>query len=55
MEFIFSKPEECNLHMVREFYVIWAPKARYHFVTVKRVEMPITPAHINDLLSNTRQ
>uniref|UniRef100_M1D8U0 Uncharacterized protein n=1 Tax=Solanum tuberosum TaxID=4113 RepID=M1D8U0_SOLTU len=34
MEFIFAEPEECNLHMVREFYANWAPEARSHYVTV---------------------
>uniref|UniRef100_M1DHJ7 Uncharacterized protein n=1 Tax=Solanum tuberosum TaxID=4113 RepID=M1DHJ7_SOLTU len=31
-EFIFAKPKECNLHIVREFYANWAPEARFHYV-----------------------
>uniref|UniRef100_M1D859 Putative plant transposon protein domain-containing protein n=1 Tax=Solanum tuberosum TaxID=4113 RepID=M1D859_SOLTU len=50
MEFIFAEPKECNLHMVREFYVNLALEARSHFVTVRGVNVPITPAGINDIL-----
>ncbi|KAG5604798.1 hypothetical protein H5410_026290 [Solanum commersonii] len=35
MDFAFAELEECNLHMVQEFYANWAPEARSHFVTVR--------------------
>uniref|UniRef100_M1DH54 Putative plant transposon protein domain-containing protein n=1 Tax=Solanum tuberosum TaxID=4113 RepID=M1DH54_SOLTU len=50
MEFIYAELGECNLHMVREFYANWAPNARSQFVTVRGVNVPITPAGINDIL-----
>ncbi|KAH0781965.1 hypothetical protein KY290_001563 [Solanum tuberosum] len=50
MEFIFAEPEECNLHMVWEFYANWAPEARSHYMTVRGRNVPITPTSINDIL-----
>ncbi|KAG5571568.1 hypothetical protein H5410_061334 [Solanum commersonii] len=48
MEFIFAESEECNLHMVREFYANWAPEARSHYVMVRGRNVPITG--INNIL-----
>ncbi|KAH0725944.1 hypothetical protein KY284_001809 [Solanum tuberosum] len=50
MEFIFADPDECNLHMVWEFYANWAPEVRSHYVTVRGKNVPITPTGINDIL-----
>ncbi|KAG5570504.1 hypothetical protein H5410_060270 [Solanum commersonii] len=50
IKFIFAEPEKCNLHMVREFYANWAPKARSHYVTVIGRNVSITPTCINDIL-----
>ncbi|KAH0678643.1 hypothetical protein KY284_019728 [Solanum tuberosum] len=50
MKFIFADPEECYLHMVREFYANWAPEARSHFVTVCGRNVPITPIGTTDIL-----
>ncbi|KAG5591699.1 hypothetical protein H5410_042213 [Solanum commersonii] len=47
MEFIFTEPVECNLHMVREFYTNWVPEARSHYVTVRGRNVPITPTEMN--------
>ncbi|KAK4718110.1 hypothetical protein R3W88_016448 [Solanum pinnatisectum] len=46
----FAEPKECNLHMVCEFYTNWAPDARSHFVTMRRVNVPITLVGTNDIL-----
>ncbi|KAG5581028.1 hypothetical protein H5410_051655 [Solanum commersonii] len=51
MEFIFTKPEECNLHMIRKFYANWAPDVRSHFVTMRGVNMTITLMGINDIVA----
>lgn len=50
MKFIFAERGECNLHMVREFYASWAPDTRSHFVTVRGVNVTITPAVLNDIV-----
>uniref|UniRef100_M1DJT1 Putative plant transposon protein domain-containing protein n=1 Tax=Solanum tuberosum TaxID=4113 RepID=M1DJT1_SOLTU len=54
MEFIFAEPEECNLHMVWEFYANWAPEAKSHYVTVRGRNVPITPTCINDILGTSQ-
>jgi len=50
MGFIFQDPSECNISVVREFYANWKPDARSHFVTVRGVEVQLTPSVINQLL-----
>ncbi|KAH0761031.1 hypothetical protein KY290_017104 [Solanum tuberosum] len=50
MGFIFQDPSECNISVVREFYANWKPDARSHFVTVRGVEVQLTPSAINQLL-----
>uniref|UniRef100_M1D8X4 Putative plant transposon protein domain-containing protein n=1 Tax=Solanum tuberosum TaxID=4113 RepID=M1D8X4_SOLTU len=50
MGFIFQDPSECNISVVREFYANWKPDARSHFVTVRGVEVQLTPSTINQLL-----
>lgn len=50
MKFIFAERGECNLHMVREFYASWVPDTRSHFVTVRGVNVTITPAVLNDIV-----
>ncbi|KAG5616546.1 hypothetical protein H5410_016370 [Solanum commersonii] len=50
MEVVFADPDECNLHMVREFYANWAPEARSNYVTVRGKNVPITPTGINEIL-----
>uniref|UniRef100_M1E0V4 Putative plant transposon protein domain-containing protein n=1 Tax=Solanum tuberosum TaxID=4113 RepID=M1E0V4_SOLTU len=50
MGFIFQDPSECNVSVVREFYANWKPDARSHFVTVRGVEVPLTPSAINQIL-----
>uniref|UniRef100_M1DIP7 Putative plant transposon protein domain-containing protein n=1 Tax=Solanum tuberosum TaxID=4113 RepID=M1DIP7_SOLTU len=50
MSFIFQDPSECNVSVVREFYSNWKPDARSHFVTVRGVEVSLTPSAINQIL-----
>ncbi|KAH0715230.1 hypothetical protein KY284_008135 [Solanum tuberosum] len=50
MGFIFQDPSECNVSVVWEFYANWKPDARSHFVTVRGVEVPLTPVALNQLL-----
>ncbi|KAG5620145.1 hypothetical protein H5410_005363 [Solanum commersonii] len=50
MGFIFQDPSECNVSVVREFYANWKPDARYHFVIVRGVEVPLKPSAINQIL-----
>lgn len=52
MYFAFVELNECNLHMVWEFYTNFAPEVRSHFVTVHGRNVPITPTCINDILGN---
>ncbi|KAG5619740.1 hypothetical protein H5410_004958 [Solanum commersonii] len=53
MGFIFQGPSECNISVVREFYANWKPDAHSHFVTVRDVEVPLTPSAINQILGTT--
>ncbi|KAH0768966.1 hypothetical protein KY290_012947 [Solanum tuberosum] len=50
MGFIFQDPSECNISVVREFYANWKPDALSHFVTVRGMEVPLTPSAINQIL-----
>ncbi|KAG5592144.1 hypothetical protein H5410_042658 [Solanum commersonii] len=51
--FLDADPSECNVSVVREFYANWMPDARSHFVTVRGMEVPLTPAALNQLLGTT--
>ncbi|KAK4733956.1 hypothetical protein R3W88_008217 [Solanum pinnatisectum] len=53
MEFIFTESGDCNLHMVRKFYANWASDAKSHFVTVRGVNVTITPAVLNDIVGTS--
>lgn len=53
MDLSFVDHDECNLHMVREFYANWTPETRSQYVTVRGTTMPISPKSINDLLGTT--
>ncbi|MCD7460847.1 hypothetical protein HAX54_044595, partial [Datura stramonium] len=35
MDFIFNKPRECNLHMVRDFYANWDPTLCIHTIKIQ--------------------
>ncbi|KAG5576787.1 hypothetical protein H5410_056921 [Solanum commersonii] len=43
MGFIFQDPSKCNV-------TNWKPDARSHFLTVRGVEVPLTPSAINEIL-----
>ncbi|KAH0650056.1 hypothetical protein KY284_029968 [Solanum tuberosum] len=49
MEFIFVEPEECNLHMVYEFYANLALEARSHFVTAGSTPQDTNPLVLTGL------
>ncbi|KAG5610947.1 hypothetical protein H5410_022228 [Solanum commersonii] len=46
-------PLECNLSVVQEFYPNWKPDAHSHFVTVRGMEISLTPSVINQVLGTT--
>ncbi|KAG5595757.1 hypothetical protein H5410_036989 [Solanum commersonii] len=50
MGIIFQDPSECNVSVVWEFYANWKLDNRSHFVTVRGVEVPLTPSAINKIL-----
>uniref|UniRef100_M1DNK7 Putative plant transposon protein domain-containing protein n=1 Tax=Solanum tuberosum TaxID=4113 RepID=M1DNK7_SOLTU len=54
MEFIFAEPNECNLHMVQEFYSNWVTDSRSHFVKVRGIDVTLTPALINDIVGTSQ-
>lgn len=54
MEFALAEPDECNLHMVGEFYANWATNARSHFVSICGGNVPITPTSINAILGTAK-
>uniref|UniRef100_M1CNG2 Uncharacterized protein n=1 Tax=Solanum tuberosum TaxID=4113 RepID=M1CNG2_SOLTU len=53
MEFIFAKPTECNLHLVREFYANCELEARSHIVKVWDTNVTLAPLLLNELLRTT--
>jgi hypothetical protein len=50
MQFLFAAPKPCNLHMVREFYANYQTDKRTHYITVRGVEVPLSPMAINEIL-----
>lgn len=50
MDFSFADLDECNLRLVREFYQNWKPTTWSQYVIVRGMNVPISPASINDIL-----